>query len=106
MLGEISSGLQAIRCPCGNINHLSCGLKAGKCPECEVEFQGLVEKVSQEAIVMSVEDIQRTTKREVEVQVDWDEKGDMMRVLLKQLLNKEITVEEYKLISKDIKEAF
>ena len=30
----------------------------------------------------------------------------MMRGLMKQLLNKEIIVEEYKMISKDIKESF
>jgi len=104
--GEISSGLQAIRCPCGNINHLSCGIKTGKCPECGAEFQGLVEKVSQEAIVKSVVDSRKTAKRQVEMQVEWDEKGDMMKALLKKLLNNEITPEQYEKISGDIKESF
>ena len=104
--GEISGGLQAARCSCGNISHLSCGIKIGKCSDCGVDYQGMINTVSQEAIVKSVEDSQKTAKREVEVSVEWDEKGDMMRGLLKQLLNKEISVEQYQQISKDIKESF
>ena len=104
--GEISSGLQASRCSCGNISHLSCGIKIGKCTECGADYESMLNTVSQQAIVESIVDSQKTAKREVEFQVEWDEKGDMMRGLLKQLLNKEITVEEYKMISKDIKESF
>ena len=66
----------------------------------------MINTVSEEAILQSVEDSQKSAKREVEVQVDWDEKGDLMKGLLKQLLNKEITMEEYKMVSKDIKETF
>ena len=104
--GNISAGLQAARCSCGNISHLSCGIKIGKCPDCGVDYQGMISTVSQEAIIQSVEDSQKSAKKEVEVTVEWDEKGDLLRGLLKQLLNKEITVEEYKLISKDIKDSF
>jgi hypothetical protein len=104
--GNISGGLQAARCSCGNISHLSCGIKIGKCPECGVDYQGMINTVSEEAIIRSVEDSQKTAKKEVEVTVDWDEKGDMMRGLLKQLLNKENSVEQYQQISKDIKESF
>lgn len=66
----------------------------------------MINTVSEEAIIQSVEDSQKTAKKEVEVTVDWDEKGDMMRGLLKQLLSKEISVEQYQQISKDIKESF
>lgn len=66
----------------------------------------MINTVSQEAIIQSVEDSQKTAKREVTVNVEWDEKGDLMKGLLKQLLNKEITMEEYKMVSKDIKETF
>lgn len=52
------------------------------------------------------EDSKKTGKRAVEVQVEWDEKGDLMKGLLKKLLNNEITVEQYQAISKDIKENF
>jgi len=104
--GNISGGLQAARCSCGNISHLSCGIKIGKCPDCGVDYQGMINTVSEEAIIQSVEDSQRTAKKEVEFTVEWDEKGDMMRGLLKQLLSKEITVEQYQQISKDIKESF
>ena len=104
--GSITEGLQAIRCNCGNIGHVSCGIKVGKCPECGTGYEDIINKTSEETIVQSIEDSQKTAKVEVQVKVDWDEKGDMMRGLLKQLLNKEITVDEYKLISKDIKESF
>ena len=104
--GEISSGLQASRCSCGNISHLSCGIKVGKCSECGNDYQGMLETVSQEAIVESIEDSQKTAKREVDMQVDWDEKGDMMKGLLKKLMNNEITVEQYQQISMDIRESF
>ena len=104
--GEISSGLQASRCSCGNISHLSCGIKIGKCSVCGEDYEGMINRVSQEAIVKSVEDSKKTAKREVEVQVEWDEKGDMMKGLLKKLLNNEITVEQYEKISNDIRESF
>ena len=65
--GEISSGLQAFRCSCGNISHLSCGIKVCKCSECADDYQGMLNTVSQEAIVQSIEDSQRTARREVEV---------------------------------------
>ncbi len=62
--------------------------------------------VSQKAIIESVEDSRKTAKREVEVTGEWDEKDDMMKTLLRQLLNKEISVEQYQQISNDIKETF
>ncbi len=104
--GSITEGLQAIRCNCGNIGHVSCGIKVGKCPECGTGYEDVINRASEQAIIESVQDSEKTAKVEVEVKVEWDEKGDMMRNLLKQLLNKEITVDEYKLISKDIKESF
>ena len=78
----------------------------GKCSECGTSYDDLINRASEETILQSVEDSQKTAKVEVEVQVEWDEKGDMMRGLLKQLLNKEITVEQYQEISRDIKESF
>jgi len=104
--GSITEGLQAVRCNCGNIGHVSCGIKVGKCSECGTSYDDLINRASEETILQSVEDSQKTAKVEVEVQVEWDEKGDMMRGLLKQLLNKEITVEQYQEISRDIKESF
>jgi len=104
--GNISEGLQAIRCNCGNIGHLSCGIKVGKCHECGTSYGDIIDSASEEAIVQSVEDSQKTAKRAVEVHVEWDEKGDMMKGLLKKLLNNEITVEQYQTISKDIKENY
>ena len=104
--GSISEGLQAIRCNCGNIGHVSCGIKVGKCPECGTGYGDIINRASEEAIIQSVADSQKTAKREVELTVEWDEKGDMMKGLLKQLLNKEITIEQYQAVSKDIKETF
>ena len=66
----------------------------------------MINTVSQEAIIESVEDSQMTAKVDVEARMDWDEKGDMMKELLRKLLNKEISVEEYKAISNDIKDTF
>jgi len=66
----------------------------------------MINTVSPEAIIESVEDSRLTAKREVETREDWNEKGDMMKELLKKLLNKEISVEEYKAISNDIKDTF
>ena len=66
----------------------------------------MINTVSQEAIIESVEDSQMTAKVEVEARADWNEKGDMMKELLRKLLNKEISVEEYKAISNDIKDTF
>ena len=104
--GNITDGLQAIRCNCGNIGHVSCGIKVGKCPECGTGYEDIINRVSQEAIVESVEDSRKTAKVEVEVKVEWDEKDDMMKGLLKKLLNNEISVEQYEKISMDIKESF
>jgi len=104
--GSITEGLQAIRCNCGNIGHVSCGIKVGKCPECGTGYEDIINRASEETIIESIEDSQKTAKVEVEMKVEWDEKGDMMRGRLKQLLNKEITMEQYEKVSKDIKEAF
>jgi len=104
--GDISGGLLAARCSCGDISHLSCGIKIGKCTQCGVDYQGMINTVPQEAIIESVEDSRKPAKRDVEITVEWDEKDDMMRTLLRQLLNKEITVEQYQQISNDIKETF
>ena len=101
--GDISAGLQAIRCPCGDISHLTCGIQIGRCSECGVDYQDIVTRVSQEAIIKSIEDSKKTAKREVGVKVDWDDTDDMMKQLLKKVINKEITVEEYKMLSNDLK---
>jgi len=103
--GEISSGLQASRCSCGNISHLSCGIKIGKCSECGTDYQGMLNTVSQEAIIRSVVDSEKTAKREVEATVEWDEGEDLMLKLLKQVINKEITVEQYEMLSGDLKKS-
>ena len=66
----------------------------------------MINTVSQEAIIHSVEDSQLNAKVEVKSVVKEDEKDDMLRQLLKKVLNKEITIEEYKLLSQDVKEAF
>lgn len=104
--GKISAGLQAAKCSCGNISHLSCGIKIGKCPNCSADYQDMINTVSQEAIIQSVEDSQKTAKVEVQLKVEGDEKDDMLKKLLKQVINKEITIEEYKLLSSHIKNAF
>jgi len=104
--GSISEGLQAIRCNCGNIGHVSCGIKVGKCPECGTGYEDIVNRASERSIIESVEDSRKTAKVEVEMKVEWDEKEDMMRGLLKKLLSNEITAEQYQQISKDIKESF
>ena len=104
--GDISEGLQALRCSCGNISHLSCGIKAGRCFDCGTDYEAIMDQASEEAILRSVEDSGKTAKREVEDLVDWDEKDDMVRTLLKQVINKEITIDEYKLLVKDIKDNF
>ena len=104
--GSITEGLQAIRCNCGNIGHVSCGIKVGKCPECGTGYEDIINRASEETIIESIEDSRKTAKVEVEMKVEWDEKGDMMKTLLRQLLNKEITVEQYQQISKDIKDTF
>jgi len=101
--GNISEGLQAIRCNCGNISHLSCGIKVGKCHECGNSYRIIIDSASEEAIIQSVEDSQKTAKREVKVTVEWNEGEDLMLKLLKQVINKEITVEEYKTLSADLK---
>ncbi len=66
----------------------------------------MINTVSEKAIIESVEDSRMTAKREVETRVDWNEKGDMLKELLRKLLNKEISVDEYKAISEDIKDTF
>ena len=66
----------------------------------------MLNNVSQEAIINSVEDSQRTAKREVEATVEWDDREDMLKKLLKQVINKEITIEEYKMLAEDIKNVF
>ena len=104
--GDITAGLQAIRCSCGNISHLSCGIKAGKCPECGTECEAVMDQASEEAILSSIEDSDRTAKREVEEVVEWNEKDDMVKALLKQVINREITIEEYKMLVNDIRENF
>ncbi len=104
--GSISEGLQAIRCNCGNIGHVSCSIKVGKCPECGMGYEDIVNRASEETIIESIEGSRKTAKVEVEMQVEWDEKEDMMRGLLKKLLNNEISMEEYKMVSKDIRDNF
>ena len=104
--GNISSGLQAARCSCGNISHLSCGIKIGRCPYCGVDYEGMIDTVSHDAIIESVEDSRMSATRVVESTVEGYEKDDMLRQLLKKVLNNSITVGEYKMLSEDVKEAF
>jgi len=104
--GSIGSGLQAVRCACGNISHISCGIKVGKCSGCEDDYQSLIYKVSEEAIIRSVEDSQEKAQVDIQGSVEWDEKEDMMRQLLKKVINNEITVEEYKMLVSDLKETY
>lgn len=104
--GDIGGGQQAIRCQCGNINHISCGIKVGQCSDCTTDYGDLLGRVNEEAVIRSVEDSKRTAKREVEETVQGDEKDDMLRRLMKKMLNNEITIEEYKLLAKDVKETF
>ena len=104
--GDITEGLQAVRCSCGNICHLSCAIRIGKCTECDVDYQKLLNQASEEAILESIEDSQKTAKKELEDIIDWDEKDDLVRQLLKQVINKEISITEYKLLVKDVKRAF
>ncbi len=104
--GEISSGLLAARCSCGNICHLSCGIKLGRCQDCATDYGDMMNTVNQDSIIASVVDSRKTAKREVESKVEWDEKDDMMKKLLKRVLNGEISIDEYKMLAADIKETF
>ena len=69
-------------------------------------YEDIVNRASEETIIESIEGSRKTAKVEVEMQVEWDEKEDMMRGLLKKLLNNEISMEEYKMVSKDIRDNF
>ena len=104
--GNITEGLQAIRCNCGNISHISCGIKAGKCHECGTGYEDIIDRASEEAIIESLEDSRKTAKIEGEGKAEGDEKDDLIKELFKKFLNKEITMEEYKMLSEDIKESF
>ena len=104
--GNITEGLQAIRCNCGNISHISCGIKAGKCHECGTGYEDIIDRASEEAIIESLEDSRKTAKIEGEGKDEGDEKDDLIKGLFKKFLNKEITMEEYKMLSEDIKESF
>ena len=104
--GEISGGLQASRCSCGNISHLSCGIKVGKCPVCRVDYQSMMDALSEDEIVRSVEDSQRSGNIEIEDKVETTDKDDLLRQLLTQVMKKEITIEEYQLLSRDLKKSF
>lgn len=49
--GNITGGLRAIRCNCGNLLHLSCGIKVAKCPERGIGYEGIIKQASEEAII-------------------------------------------------------
>ena len=104
--GEISGGLLAARCSCGKICHLSCGIKLGGCQDCGTDYGGMMNSVSGEAIIASVVDSRKTARREVASTVEGDEKDDMIKKLLKRVLNGEISMDEYKMLAADIKKMF
>ena len=101
--GSISEGLQAIRCSCGELSHLSCGIRVSLCPSCSASYDEILDSASEEAIIKSVEDSKRTAKREVATKVETLDSDNLVKQLLKQVINKEITVEEYKMLVKDLK---
>ena len=103
--GSISEGLQAIRCTCGELSHLTCGIRVSKCPSCSTEFDEILENASEEAIIKSVEDSKKTAKREIVTKVESHESDDLVKQLLKKVINKEITVEEYKILVKDLRDS-
>ena len=101
--GDISEGVDAIRCPCGEICHLSCGMKMGQCAECGADYEDILSKINKEEVIKSIEDSNKTAKREVEEKVEWDDTEDMLKQLLRKVLNNEMSVEEYKMLSEDLK---
>ena len=103
--GGISEGLQAIRCSCGELSHLSCGIRVSLCPSCGANYDEIVDSASEEAIIKSVEDSKRTAKREIVTKVESQESDNLMKQLLKQVINKEITVEEYKMLVKKLRKS-
>ena len=81
-------------------------MKVGKCQECSANYQEILKSADEDEIIKSVVDSRRTAKREIEIKVEWDERDDMVQQLLKQFINKEITIDEYKMLVEDIKEVF
>jgi len=100
--GTIKPGLQVIKCRCGKIYHVSCGIRVGECPSCEADYSEFIEDADEEVLIENVKDSLEGKKKKIGKKVEATTSDDLLMQLKKQLVNREITIDEYREMKKEI----
>ena len=93
--GVVKTGLEVIQCSCGKIYHASCGIRVGECPSCSYDYKEFIDQVDEEVLIESVKDSIESGTREIDVKVEKLTTDNLLMQLKKQLVNREISIDEF-----------
>jgi len=94
-LGVVKTGLKVIQCSCGKIYHASCGIRVGECPSCSYDYKEFIDQVDEEALIENVKDSIESGTKEIESKVEELTTDNLLMQLKKQLVNRELSIDEF-----------
>ena len=93
--GVVKTGLEVIQCSCGKIYHASCGIRVGECPSCSYDYREFIDQLDEEVLIENVKDSIQSGTKEIEAKVEELTTDNLLMQLKKQLVNREISTEEF-----------